>query len=85
MTSRTLSFKAFVLVAVMAVFATVAVASPVTIPPLPTTTPNLVASSPVTIPPLPTTTPGKSRMVASSPVTIPPLPTTTPGKSHLTA
>jgi len=58
MKDKLMSVRGAVLIAAMAAATTVAVASPLTIPPLPKTKGNVnvtMASSPLTIPPLPKT------------------------------
>ena len=85
MKDKLMSVRGAVLIAAMAAATTVAVASPLTIPPLPKTNGNgnvMLAASPLTIPPLPKTTGSGNVTMASSPLTIPPLPKT---KGNVTA
>jgi hypothetical protein len=77
MTNKSMSIRGAVLIAAMTVATTVAVASPLTIPPLPQRSGSghvTMAASPLTIPPLPQRTGNGHVMMAASPLTIPPLP-----------
>ena len=78
MTDKSMYIRGAVLIAAIAV-TTVAMASPLTIPPLPKTNGSgnvMLAASPLTIPPLPKTNGSGNVTMASSPLTIPPLPKT---------
>jgi len=58
MAVNSLKIRSLVLGAAMAAVATYAVASPLTVPPLPPTNPSVIAAaSPLTVPPLPPTNP----------------------------
>jgi hypothetical protein len=79
MSTRSKMFRSLVLVGALAV-ASYAVASPITVPPMPTTLPHLtMAASPITVPPMPTTLPHVT--IAASPITVPPMPTRLPQPS----
>jgi len=79
MTASSLKVRSLVLAVSLGAVASIAVASPLTVPPLPQTKPHFtMAASPLTVPPLPPTKPGRSLM-AASPLTVPPLPPTKPG------
>jgi len=81
MRSTSLRVRGTVLVAAMAAVATSAIASPLTVPPMPSTRPHVtLAASPLTVPPMPSTRPHVT--LAASPLTVPPMPSTRP---HVTA
>ena len=69
MNAFSLRVRFFVLSSTLIAGTTLAVASPVSIPPMPSQG-KLVASSPVSIPPMPS----QGKLVATSPVSIPPMP-----------
>ena len=77
MTARSKMFRHLILVGALTAITSFAVASPLTVPPMPTTVPHVVmAASPLTVPPMPTTVPHV--VLAASPLTVPPMPTTVP-------
>ena len=58
MTASSLKFRTLVLAAGMVAVASLAVASPITVPPMPPTKPSVTtAASPITVPPMPPTKP----------------------------
>jgi len=79
MFASSMKVRSFVFGGALFVFAGYAIASPITIPPMPPTVPHHVqmAASPITIPPMPPTVPHHVQM-AASPITIPPMPPTVP-------
>jgi len=71
MTASSLKVRSLILAASMVAVAGFAVASPLTVPPLPSRPGVTMAASPLTVPPLPSR-PGVT--MAASPLTVPPLP-----------
>jgi hypothetical protein len=71
MTASSLKVRSLVLIAAMTAVVSVAVASPLTLPPQPPLPGVILAASPLTLPPQP---PLPGVILAASPLTLPPQP-----------